>query len=112
MLWLGGAVRQPMRVDKLMNQTDLAATLLAQMHLDHSRFAYSRNVMGGGYRYPFAFYTFNNGFAFLDSTGASVYDNTGRHLIHEDNITPEGSRKRLDQGKALLQTLYDDLGRR
>lgn len=112
MLWLGGAVRQPMRVDKLMNQTDLAATLLAQMHLDHSRFAYSRNVMGGGYRYPFAFYTFNNGFAFIDSTGASVYDNTGRHLIHEDNITPEGSRKRLDQGKALLQTLYDDLGRR
>ena len=112
MLWLGGAVRQPMRVDKLMNQTDLAATLLAQMHLDHSHFSYSRNVLGSGYRYPFVFYTFNNGFAFIDSTGFSVYDNTGKHLLHEDNATPDVSDRRLDKGKAFLQTLYDDLGNR
>lgn len=28
MIWLGGAVKQPMVIDKLMNQTDMAATLL------------------------------------------------------------------------------------
>ena len=59
MLWLGGAVKQPMKVDKIMNQADMAATLLAQLGLDHSMFTFSRNVLGSDYSYPFAFlYTF------------------------------------------------------
>ena len=31
MLWLGGAIKEPMKVDKIMNQTDMAATLLGQL---------------------------------------------------------------------------------
>ena len=46
MLWLGGAVKEPMKIDKIMNQTDMAATLLAQLGLDHSMFPFSRNVLG------------------------------------------------------------------
>ena len=65
LLWLGGAVKQPMQVDKIMNQTDLAATLLGQLGLEHTAFTFSRNVLGSDYKYPFAFYSFNNGFSFL-----------------------------------------------
>ena len=46
LLWLGGAVKQPMQVDKIMNQTDLAATLLGQLGLEHTAFTFSRNVLG------------------------------------------------------------------
>lgn len=46
MLWLGGAIKQPAVVDKLMNQTDMAATLLGQLGIDHREFNFSRNVLG------------------------------------------------------------------
>ena len=109
MLWLGGAVKQPMTVDKLMNQADLAATLLGQLGLDHSSFNFSRNVLGSDYTYPFAFYTFNNGFAFRDSTGVTVFDNNSESILLEE---PAGSENRINKGKAILQSVYDDLGKR
>ena len=110
MLWLGGAVRQPMVIDRLMNQTDLAATLLAQLGIDHSDFNFSRNVLGEEYTYPFAYYTFNNGFAFADSTGYTLVDNTSGKVMDESSA--KGSARRIELGKAILQSSYDDLGRR
>lgn len=81
LLWLGGAVKQPMQVDKIMNQTDLAATLLGQLGLEHTAFTFSRNVLGSDYKYPFAFYSFNNGFSFRDSTGVTVFDNNSGSIL-------------------------------
>ncbi|MDR3188254.1 MAG: LTA synthase family protein [Prevotellaceae bacterium] len=109
MLWLGGAVAQPLKVDKLVNQTDLAATLLGQLNLPYDDFTFSRNVFSTSYAYPFAFFSFNNGFGFKDSTGVSVYDNhAGRAILEEP--TPDSGR--VEKGKAILQTLYDNLGNR
>ena len=109
LLWLGGAVKQPMQVDKIMNQTDLAATLLGQLGLEHTAFTFSRNVLGSDYKYPFAFYSFNNGFSFRDSTGVTVFDNNSGSILFDE---PEADVSRLDKGKAILQTVYDDLGNR
>ena len=109
LLWLGGAVKQPMQVDKIMNQTDLAATLLGQLGLEHTAFTFSRNVLGSDYKYPFAFYSFNNGFSFRDSTGVTVFDNNSGSILFDE---PEADESRLDKGKAILQTVYDDLGNR
>lgn len=109
LLWLGGAVKQPMQVDKIMNQTDLAATLLGQLGLEHTVFTFSRNVLGSDYKYPFAFYSFNNGFSFRDSTGVTVFDNNSGSILFDE---PEADESRLDKGKAILQTVYDDLGNR
>lgn len=109
LLWLGGAVKQPMQVDKIMNQTDLAATLLGQLGLEHTAFTFSRNVLGSDYKYPFAFYSFNNGFSFRDSTGVTVFDNNSGSILFDE---PEADKSRLDKGKAILQTVYDDLGNR
>lgn len=109
MLWIGGAVKKPVVIDKLANQTDLAATLLNQLEIDHDAFTLSRNILSPDYP-EYAFYTYSNGFGFIDSTGISVYDNEGKKTLIE---TPrEGSDLRLRKGKALLQTLYDDLGNR
>lgn len=109
LLWLGGAVKQPVQVDKIMNQTDLAATLLGQLGLEHTAFTFSRNVLGSDYKYPFAFYSFNNGFSFRDSTGVTVFDNNSGSILFDE---PEADESRLDKGKAILQTVYDDLGNR
>lgn len=109
LLWLGGAVKQPMQVDKIMNQTDLAATLLGQLGLEHTAFTFSRNVLGSDYKYPFVFYSFNNGFSFRDSTGVTVFDNNSGSILFDE---PEADESRLDKGKAILQTVYDDLGNR
>jgi phosphoglycerol transferase MdoB-like AlkP superfamily enzyme len=109
MLWLGGAIKEPMKVDKIMNQSDMAATLLAQLGMDHSMFPFSRNVLSSDYVYPFAFYSSGSVFAFRDSTGISAYDIKADCISYEE---PSASSDRLMRGKAILQTAYDDLGSR
>ena len=49
-----GAVKQPMQVDKIMNQTDLAATLLGQFGLNilHLRLTV---MYWSDYKYPLPF---------------------------------------------------------
>ena len=109
LIWLGGAVKEPAVISSYASQIDLAATLLAQLELDHSSFAFSKNVMNPDSP-KFAFYTFPNGFGFIDSTGVSTYDCDSELPLIQD---PESSNpERLRKGKALLQTLYDDLGAR
>ncbi len=80
MVWIGGAVRGPHRVETLMNQSDLAATLLAQMGIDASPFFLSRNVLSPSYatRHHFALHAFKNGCNWIDSTGVSRFDCTDR----------------------------------
>ncbi|MGL4853367.1 MAG: LTA synthase family protein [Phocaeicola sp.] len=108
-LWLGGAVKEPAKIECLMNQSDLAATLLGQLGLDHSEFGFSRNVLSTDYTYPFAYYTFSNGFSFQDSTGVTVFDNYSQQVTLNRK---DGQEERLERGKAILQTQYDDLGAR
>lgn len=109
MLWLGGAVSSPQKVDVLMNQTDMAATLLGQLGLKHDMFPFSRNVLTSSYTYPFAFYSSASGFAFRDSTGVSAFDTKANAVSYEE---PSPSESRLNTGKAILQSVYDDLGSR
>lgn len=109
LLLLGGALRMPRQCDVLMTQSDLAATLLAQIGVSTDDFPFSRNVLGDSYRYPFAYYTFNDGFGFIDSTGVTVVDNAlGKALVD----SPHPSPLRRARGEALLQTTHDDLARR
>ena len=108
-LWLGGAVKEPKIIDRFTAQSDMAATILGQMGIDHSDFRFSRNVLSESYDYPFSFYTFNNGFCFIDSTGVTLYDDDASECLIDDSY---GSKQRLDRGKAILQTLYDDLEER
>lgn len=109
MVWTGGAVKGPHTVDVLTSQTDLPATLLAQLDLPHADFTFSRNVLSRNYTYPFAFYTFNNALAFRDSTGLTIYSNEAERVITD---TPTPSAERLRRGQAILQTVMDDLGKR
>lgn len=104
MLWLGGAIKEPRVMHTLMNQSDLAATLLSQMGISHTNFPWSRNVLSKNYTYPFVYSSFPSGVMFADSTGVSVYDVTSDRPITE---RPTASETRVKRAQAILQTSYD-----
>ena len=106
MLWLGGAIKEPRRIEKICNQSDLAATLLGQMKLPHDEFYFSRDVMSSSYTYPFAVHNYNNGMSMVDSTGFMVYDLNSNSLI----VNKSSDAKRMVRiGKAILQTEAKEL---
>lgn len=76
LLWLGGALSKPCVVDCMMNQSDLAATLLAQMHLDVKPFVFSRNVLGTKYpeRKRFAVHAVKNRLTYIAPDTIASYD--------------------------------------
>ena len=106
MIWVGGAVKEPRRIEQICNQTDLPATLLAQLGVPYDHFKYSRNVLGKNYTYPVAIHTYNNGFSMVDSTGFVVFDlNIQRTIVNESH----DAERLVRLGKAILQTAADDL---
>ena len=106
MLWTGGAVKAPRRMDILMNQSDLAATLLSQMGIRHDEYPWSRNVLSRTYTYPFVYCNWPAGLLFRDSTGTTVCDLDGDAVIMEQ---PQDQGLRLQRAKAILQSSYDQL---
>jgi len=106
MVWVGGAVKTPRKVTKLCNQSDLAATLLAQLQLPHGQYRWSRDVLSVSYCYPFAVHNYNNGFSVADSTGFITYDLDSHRLVTNESR----DATRLERmGKAILQATTADL---
>ena len=106
MLWLGGALKEPRRIDVLCNQTDLPATLLGQLGLPHDDFLFSRDIMSRNYTYPFAVHTYNNGITMKDSTGFAVYDLNADRIVVDKSTDSEALIRR---GMAILQTASEHI---
>ena len=119
MLWIGGAVKGHREIATLMNQSDMAATLLGQLRLPHADYTFSRDVLSRDYKYPFAFFTFKEGFGLADSTGCTVYGIAGDRVVEDRssagssaNADNAQTRRRTNLAKAIMQSFYDDIGRR
>ncbi|MBQ5729880.1 MAG: LTA synthase family protein [Bacteroidaceae bacterium] len=108
-IWTGGAVRQARRIETLCNQTDLAATLLGQLGIDHSAFTFSRDVLADTYVRPSAIHVWSEGIYYMDETGISALSlvSQKKSILHE---APTPSVDRQQAAHAYLQTAYDDLG--
>ena len=103
MLWLGGATVKAMVVDSYCSQSDLVATLLAQLGLDHSRFVLSRDIFAPDLHH-FGYYTFNNGFGVVESGRNIIYDCTSQ------SVTSPTAEPELESiGKTILQTTYKQI---
>jgi phosphoglycerol transferase MdoB-like AlkP superfamily enzyme len=109
MLWLGGALLQKgVRVDKIISQLDIASTLAKQAGFTGQYFPFSKNILDEG-TLPWAFFTFNNGFGFIDSSGRLVFDNVGKLPIQKErNAGPA----QIEAGKVLQQYTYEDFLRK
>ncbi len=106
LLWLGGALKSPRRIEAFCNQTDLPATLLGQLGIAHDDFTFSRDVMGKNYVNQCAVHTYNNGISVVDSTTFAVYDITPKRIIVGD--TPRG-KVLIHRGQAVLQQATETL---
>ena len=110
MLWMGGAVREPAVIETYASQSDLAATLLAEMHIDTSVFTFSSTILDPAQPH-FGFWTFNNGFGMISGCGHVIYDCTGEKVV--ERTGDDGCVGRMtDEGKALLQTIHKDIRER
>lgn len=104
MIWIGGVVKAPRRIDTICNQTDLPATLLAQLGLSHNDYTFSRDVLSRTYTHPVAMHTFTEGFSMVDSTGLTVFD------LNSQRVTT--GRGDITIAKAILQAATKDLSQR
>ncbi len=101
-LMLGGAVREPMRIDKICSQIDLAPTLLAQLDLDNSSYRFGKNVLDSAYTHPFAFYSFVDGFGLVTEDNTVIYDAQAATVQFQNS--PDTAN--LTRAKAYMQSVY------
>lgn len=93
-----------MTFDKICGNTDLPATILAQLGMKHDEFIWSKDVFGKCYK-PFAFFELNNGLGWKTPEGEFVYSNTG---VYIKNTLPEAVRDSIvKDGKAYMQYHFD-----
>ncbi len=102
----GGAVASHRVINQICNQTDLPATLLGQLGINHDEFIFSRDVLSKTYTYPCALHTFSRGVTFIDSTGITIEDLNSNKTIVD---TPSPNPDRLRYAHTLLQVAMNEL---
>ncbi len=109
MIWVGGAVKAPRRIEQICNQTDLPATLLAQLGINHDKFTFSRDVLSKTYTKPVAMHTYDDGFSITDSTGFVNYDFISNRVV---KTVGNGTSGLIKKAQAILQAATKDLNER
>jgi phosphoglycerol transferase MdoB-like AlkP superfamily enzyme len=103
MLWIGGALNQQgIVIDKVVSQLDIAATISEQAGLKKGLFPFSKSISDST---SWAFFTFNDGFGFVNSTGRLVFDNVGKQPMQSEG---SAGSKEIEAGKAIMQFTYED----
>lgn len=102
----GGALNvQDTVVNTIGSQTDMIATVLAQLGLDHSGYKYSRNLLANPVT-PFAFYSYPNAAAVVSGEGVSIMNLQSLQFITGDTLT-----QNKELLKAYLQEVTTELGK-
>ena len=109
MIWIGGVVKEPRRISQVCNQTDLPATLLGQLGINHDEYTFSRDVLSSTYTQPFAINTFDDGYSVYDSITFVNYDFIGDRVVVGQGANQEELMKRA---RAVLQVASEDLDKR
>ncbi|RFZ83467.1 alkaline phosphatase family protein [Mucilaginibacter terrenus] len=112
MLFFGDVIKPAYRgkhINKLGGQTDMAATLLAQLNIPHKQFKWSKNLLNP-YSKPFAFFDWDNGMGFKTPQQAVTYDNAGKRISYVENRKlPQATiDSTLLYGKAFLQQVFTE----
>lgn len=108
LIMVGGALAGHRTVETVGSQIDIAATLLAQMGLDHGDFLYSKDMMCPNAPH-FAFFTMPDGVGMVTTDNRLIFDNSAQRTVVDEG-TAKGAN--LRKAKAYLQKLYDDIAAR
>ncbi len=105
LLITGGAIKQPMEVETIGTQHDIAATLLAQLELPHSDFMFSKDMFNLSAPH-FAFFTVPDAMGMVTEDNRWIYDNKSGRVVVDEGAIPGKNAK---SAKSYLQKLYDDI---
>jgi phosphoglycerol transferase MdoB-like AlkP superfamily enzyme len=108
LIWTGGAIKSPVKIDTCGSQIDIAATLLSQLGIPHDEFTFSKNLLNPASPH-YAFFTYPNIFGMITPENQLVFDCDAKQVYSDTGIH---SGENLMKGKAILQKLYDDLAAR
>lgn len=103
MIWTGGAIRSNQLIDLPFSQSDIVASILAQLHLSTRNYPWSKNIFDTKVN-PWAFLTFNDGFGYIDTNDRYMFDNIGESIINNVEVNTNA----IMAGKALQQKSYQD----
>lgn len=87
------------------SQTDMVATLFAQLGLRHDQYKYSKNLLAEDVK-PFAFYSYSGAAGVVSEYGTSIYDLKSRQYIRTDSLNHNDELL-----KAWLQSIHTDVTR-
>ncbi len=109
MVWYGGVVRNTNTiVPVISSQTDLAATLLAQLNVNSDDYVFGKNIFSSNPSQQIV-YSINNGFGYISDSLEFYYNRLPDHAIVEKG---DLSQERLMEAKAYYQLLYNDFLKR
>ncbi|WP_026898505.1 LTA synthase family protein [Daejeonella oryzae] len=95
-------------IDKVGNQTDVAATLLSQLDLPVDKFRWSHDLLNP--KTPeFSFFCWDNGFGFATKNQVISVDNVSKNIIfkkYPGNLKETNSSQK--SGKAYMQQVFQD----
>lgn len=100
----GGALQERKTVEVVCNQSDLAATLLGQMGINHDDFLMSRDVLSDTYAYPFAINSWSQGIVMTDYMGSTVYDLNTKKVSKTLDLPSSSHEQHI---KAYMQKAYE-----
>ena len=104
LIFSGGALSLKGRINTIGSQTDIATTLLDQLHLPANQYQWGKDLLDSSAK-SFAFYSFNNGFGFVTPGGTETIDNVSRKPIF---ISPGFDTAQIKFGKAYMEYSYRD----
>lgn len=112
LLFLGGALKDEYRGksnDKIGCQVDIASTLLNQLQLPDTAFHYSKDLLNPTVK-GFAFYSWDNGFGYIDAQKAISFDPVGNYVLYQqpDSLKDKEKTNALQNAKALMQSVYNN----
>ena len=104
MILLGGKITAQ-QVETIGCQTDIPATLLGILGIEHNEFLFSKDILDAKAPH-FAFFTFPDAMGMVTEENTVIYDNALNKAVFD-----EGSKKGLNKKKvqAYLQKLYDKI---
>lgn len=109
LLLFGEVIKQDFKgykINKIANQTDLAKTLLNQLNIPSDRYVWSKDLFNPSTA-EFAFFNWDNGFAFATKDQIISFDNVGKNIILRKNPkNPKIENSMLRYGKAYMQEVF------
>lgn len=107
LIFMGGVITEPKKIETIGCQADIAATLLGLMGIEHSEFIYSKDLFDSSAPH-FAVFSFPDAIGMVDDENLLIYDNSfSATLVDEGTV----KGKNLSLVKAYFQYLHADVDR-